>query len=217
MKKLRMFRDKLLSQIKASASSLLHDTQDMDELVFTRFLWYAVFLFGLFLLAIFFAIYVGLEAAILPAIGFLGIGCMAVSFYRLYKKDGFVIVYGICDSRDSYTPNLLDRYHAITDRKRKKHEYRIMVLSPDGKESFIYMILDEYNRMREGASYKMLFRKTEDGEFSENNLVTFKQLQQDIKIYPSKSDDANSPDKDGEGTAELPETTEGPMSVEAEG
>ena len=92
MKKLRMFRDKLLSQIKASASSLLHDTQDMDELVFTRFLWYAVFLFGLFLLAIFFAIYVGLEAAILPAIGFLGIGCMAVSFYRLYKKDGFVIV-----------------------------------------------------------------------------------------------------------------------------
>ena len=61
-------------------------------------------------------------------------------------------------------------------------------MSPEGKESYIYLILNEYNRMREGASYKILFRKTENGEFSEANMVTFKQLQQDIQIYSAKAD-----------------------------
>lgn len=161
--------------------------QEMDELIFTRFLWYCAILSFLLLFSIFLFVSGKLEAGAIPLLGFLGMLYLAVSFYRMFRNDELSIVYGICESKDSYTQSLLDKYHTITDKKLRKYEYRVLVMSPEGKESYIYLILNEYNRMREGASYKILFRKTENGEFSEANMVTFKQLQQDIQIYSAKA------------------------------
>jgi hypothetical protein len=162
--------------------------QEMDELIFTRFLWYCAILSFLLLFSIFLFVSGKFEAGAIPLLGFLGMLYLAVSFYRMFRNDELSIVYGICESKDSYTQSLLDKYHTITDKKLRKYEYRVLVMSPEGKESYIYLILNEYNRMREGASYKILFRKTENGEFSEANMVTFKQLQQDIQIYSAKAD-----------------------------
>lgn len=162
--------------------------QEMDELIFTRFLWYCAILSFLLLFSIFLFVSGKFEAGAIPLLGFLGMLYLAVSFYRMFRNDELSIVYGICESKDSYTQSLLDKYHTITDKKLRKYEYRVLVMSPEGKESYIYLILNEYNRMREGASYKILFRKTESGEFSEANMVTFKQLQQDIQIYSAKAD-----------------------------
>lgn len=162
--------------------------QEMDELIFTRFLWYCAILSFLLLFSIFLFVSGKFEAGAIPFLGFLGMLYLAVSFYRMFRNDELSIVYGICESKDSYTQSLLDKYHTITDKKLRKYEYRVLVMSPEGKESYIYLILNEYNRMREGASYKILFRKTENGEFSEANMVTFKQLQQDIQIYSAKAD-----------------------------
>lgn len=162
--------------------------QEMDELIFTRFLWYCAILSFLLLFSIFLFVSGKFEAGAIPLLGFLGMLYLAVSFYRMFRNDELSIVYGICESKDSYTQSLLDKYHTITDKKLRKYEYRVLVMSPEGKESYIYLILNEYNRMREGASYKILFRKTENGEFSEANMVTFKQLQQDIQIYSVKAD-----------------------------
>lgn len=162
--------------------------QEMDELIFTRFLWYCTILSFLLLFSIFLFVSGKFEAGAIPLLGFLGMLYLAVSFYRMFRNDELSIVYGICESKDSYTQSLLDKYHTITDKKLRKYEYRVLVMSPEGKESYIYLILNEYNRMREGASYKILFRKTESGEFSEANMVTFKQLQQDIQIYSAKAD-----------------------------
>lgn len=162
--------------------------QEMDELIFTRFLWYCAILSFLLLFSIFLFVSGKFEAGAIPLLGFLGMLYLAVSFYRMFRNDELTIVYGICESKDSYTQSLLDKYHTITDKKLRKYEYRVLVMSPEGKESYIYLILNEYNRMREGASYKILFRKTENGEFSEANMVTFKQLQQDIQIYSAKAD-----------------------------
>lgn len=162
--------------------------QEMDELIFTRFLWYCTILSFLLLFSIFLFVSGKFEAGAIPLLGFLGMLYLAVSFYRMFRNDELSIVYGICESKDSYTQSLLDKYHTITDKKLRKYEYRVLVMSPEGKESYIYLILNEYNRMREGASYKILFRKTENGEFSEANMVTFKQLQQDIQIYSAKAD-----------------------------
>lgn len=161
--------------------------QEMDELIFTRFLWYCAILSFLLLFSIFLFVSGKFEAGAIPLLGFLGMLYLAVSFYRMFRNDELSIVYGICESKDSYTQSLLDKYHTITDKKLRKYEYRVLVMSPEGKESYIYLILNEYNRMREGASYKILFRKTENGEFSEANMVTFKQLQQDIQIYSAKA------------------------------
>lgn len=162
--------------------------QEMDELIFTRFLWYCAILSFLLLFSIFLFVSGKFEAGAIPLLGFLGMLYLAVSFYRMFRNDELSIVYGICESKDSYTQSLLDKYHTITDKKLRKYEYRVLVMSPEGKESYIYLILNEYNRMREGASYKILFRKTENGEFSEANMVTFKQLQQDIQIYSAKAE-----------------------------
>lgn len=162
--------------------------QEMDELIFTRFLWYCAILSFLLLFSIFLFVSGKFEAGAIPLLGFLGMLYLAVSFYRMFRNDELSIVYGICESKDSYTQSLLDKYHTITDKKLRKYEYRVLVMSPEGKESYIYLILNEYNRMREGASYKILFRKTENGEFSEANMVTFKQLQQDVQIYSAKAD-----------------------------
>lgn len=162
--------------------------QEMDELIFTRFLWYCAILSFLLLFSIFLFVSGKFEAGAIPFLGFLGMLYLAASFYRMFRNDELSIVYGICESKDSYTQSLLDKYHTITDKKLRKYEYRVLVMSPEGKESYIYLILNEYNRMREGASYKILFRKTENGEFSEANMVTFKQLQQDIQIYSAKAD-----------------------------
>jgi hypothetical protein len=162
--------------------------QEMDELIFTRFLWYCAILSFLLLFSILLFVSGKFEAGAIPLLGFLGMLYLAVSFYRMFRNDELSIVYGICESKDSYTQSLLDKYHTITDKKLRKYEYRVLVMSPEGKESYIYLILNEYNRMREGASYKILFRKTENGEFSEANMVTFKQLQQDIQIYSAKAD-----------------------------
>lgn len=162
--------------------------QEMDELIFTRFLWYCAILSFLLLFSIFLFVSGKFEAGAIPLLGFLGMLYLAVSFYRMFRNDELSIVYGICESKDSYTQSLLDKYHTITDKKLRKYEYRVLVMSPEGKESYIYLILNEYNRMREGASYKILFHKTENGEFSEANMVTFKQLQQDIQIYSAKAD-----------------------------
>lgn len=162
--------------------------QEMDELIFTRFLWYCAILSFLLLFSIFLFVSGKFEAGAIPLLGFLGMLYLAASFYRMFRNDELSIVYGICESKDSYTQSLLDKYHTITDKKLRKYEYRVLVMSPEGKESYIYLILNEYNRMREGASYKILFRKTENGEFSEANMVTFKQLQQDIQIYSAKAD-----------------------------
>lgn len=161
--------------------------QEMDELIFTRFLWYCAILSFLLLFSIFLFVSGKFEAGAIPLLGFFGMLYLAVSFYRMFRNDELSIVYGICESKDSYTQSLLDKYHTITDKKLRKYEYRVLVMSPEGKESYIYLILNEYNRMREGASYKILFRKTENGEFSEANMVTFKQLQQDIQIYSAKA------------------------------
>lgn len=173
--------------------------QEMDELIFTRFLWYCAILSFLLLFSIFLFVSGKFEAGAIPLLGFLGMLYLAVSFYRMFRNDELSIVYGICESKDSYTQSLLDKYHTITDKKLRKYEYRVLVMSPEGKESYIYLILNEYNRMREGASYKILFRKTENGEFSEANMVTFKQLQQDIQIYSAKADlNENTPENSDE-------------------
>lgn len=181
-----------IQRVKNGFLSVTQSCQEMDELIFTRFIWYSVILFFLLLVFIFLAMTGNAEAAILPVLAFFGMLYLAVSFFWMFRNDKLMIVYGICESKDSYTQSILDKYHTITDKKLRKYEYRILVMSPDGKESYIYLILNEYNRMREGASYKILFRKTEDGEFSETNMVTFKQLQQDIQIYPAKVDTENS-------------------------
>lgn len=167
---------------------IIRTCREMDSLIFTRFLWYCGLLVFLLLFSVFLAVSKNVEAGLIPLLAFLGILYLAVSFYRMFSNDELQIVYGICESKDSYTQGLLDKYHTITDRKLRKYEYRVLVMSPEGKESYIYLILNEYNRMREGASYKILFRKTENGEFSEANMVTFKQLQQDIQIYSAKAD-----------------------------
>ena len=133
--------------------------QEMDELIFTRFLWYCAILSFLLLFSIFLFVSGKFEAGAIPLLGFLGMLYLAVSFYRMFRNDELTIVYGICESKDSYTQSLLDKYHTITDKKLRKYEYRVLVMSPEGKESYIYLILNEYNRMREGASYKILFRK----------------------------------------------------------
>lgn len=173
--------------------------QEMDELIFTRFLWYCAILSFLLLFSIFLFVSGKFEAGAIPLLGFLGMLYLAVSFYRMFRNDELSIVYGICESKDSYTQSLLDKYHTITDKKLRKYEYRVLVMSPEGKESYIYLILNEYNRMREGASYKILFRKTENGEFSEANMVTFRQLQQDIQIYSAKADlNEDTPENSGE-------------------
>lgn len=173
---------------KCGFRGIVTTCQEMDELIFTRFLWYCAILSFLLLFSIFLFVSGKFEAGAIPLLGFLGMLYLAVSFYRMFRNDELSIVYGICESKDSYTQSLLDKYHTITDKKLRKYEYRVLVMSPEGKESYIYLILNEYNRMREGASYKILFRKTENGEFSEANMVTFKQLQQDIQIYSAKAD-----------------------------
>lgn len=183
---------KAIQRVKEGFLNVVQSCQKMDELIFTRFLWYSVILFFLLLLFVFLVMTGNVEAAILPVLAFFGMLYLAVSFFRMFRNDELMIVYGICESKDSYTQSILDKYHTITDKKLRKYEYRILVMSPDGKESYIYLILNEYNRMREGASYKILFRKTEDGEFSETNMVTFKQLQQDIQIYPAIVDAEDS-------------------------
>lgn len=183
---------KAIQRVKEGFLNVVQSCQKMDELIFTRFLWYSVILFFLLFLFVFLVMTGNVEAAILPVLAFFGMLYLAVSFFRMFRNDELMIVYGICESKDSYTQSILDKYHTITDKKLRKYEYRILVMSPDGKESYIYLILNEYNRMREGASYKILFRKTEDGEFSETNMVTFKQLQQDIQIYPAKVDAEDS-------------------------
>lgn len=182
----------VIQRAKEGFLNVTQSCQEMDELIFTRFLWYSVILFFLLFLFVFLVITGNVEAAILPVLAFFGMLYLAVSFFRMFRNDELMIVYGICENKDSYTQSILDKYHTITDKKLRKYEYRILVMSPDGKESYIYLILNEYNRMREGASYKILFRKTEDGEFSETNMVTFKQLQQDIQIYPAKVDAEDS-------------------------
>lgn len=175
-------------KVKSGFLGVIRTCQEMDGLILTRFIWYFVLLFFLLFLSIFLVASEGVKAGLIPLFAFLGILYLAVSFYRMFSNDELSIVYGICESKDSYTQSLLDKYHTITDKKLRKYEYRVLVMSPEGKESYIYLILNEYNRMREGASYKILFRKTENGEFSEANMVTFKQLQQDIQIYSAKAD-----------------------------
>lgn len=159
----------------------------MDDIIFMRFVLYAIVLLVLLLIAIIFTIALhDIKFAVLPLISFLGMSFLTLNFYGLYKNGELVIVYAVCESKDDFTQGVIDKYHTLVDRKQRKYEYRLLTVSSDGKDSYIYLILPEYNRMREGASYKILFRKLND-EFTEENLITFVQLQQDVQRFDVKN------------------------------
>lgn len=176
----------LSKSISKVINKIISECNEMDDLIFSRFIWYLCILVILgFLFFITLFTIKNLEIAILPLLAFVGMAYLTVSFFSMYRKDEFAILYAVCESKDAYTQNLIEKYHAITDKKRRKYEYRLLVSAPNGEDSYIYLILTEYNRMREGASYKILFRKTDDGEYSEKNMICFKQLQQQVRSFPA--------------------------------
>lgn len=181
-----------MDNIKNKLYGVFHkEKKPMDNIIFMRFVFYGIVLVVLLGIAIILPLTVhDIRMAVFPLVAFLGMSCLALNFMELYQKGQLIIVYAVCESKDDYPAGILDKYHAFVDRKQRKYEYRLLTVSKDGKDSYIYLVLPEYNRMREGASYKILFRKNADGtnEFSEKYMITFVQLQQDVQSYDVNSE-----------------------------
>lgn len=176
-----------MPKIKEKILKILSDNKKMDDIIFMRFFFYGVVLVLLLCIAIVFPLATHrIEYAIFPLIAFLGMSFMTMEFTNLYKNGQLVIVYAVCESKDICTENVLDRFHTIVDKKQQKYEYRLLTVSDKDEDSYIYLILPEFNRMREGAAYKILFRKN-GNEYSEKNMIAFTQIQQNIQEYDADS------------------------------
>lgn len=181
---------KYLKKVKNRIAETVKFVINLDPLVRSRYVYYAAILAGLLLLAIILAVaFHELMMAALPLLAFIGIFYLFISYHLMCRSNEYVIIYGVCESKDTFTPSLIDRFHTLSDKKKRKFEYRVLVTASNGDASYLYLILSEYNRMREGASYKMMFKKNEDGDYNEKNLICFVQIPQDVQVKGVTADE----------------------------
>lgn len=176
----------MLSNIKNTLSLCTENLKQFfksgNRLVVSRVVVHTIFSLLFFVAAvIWFCVMANKEPALMFAAGGLMMGFLTVSFYISYKNNEFIILYGVCESKDEVTPGIVARVQAITDKTEKRYEYRVVVTNKHNDDSYIFLILPNYNRMKEGASYEMLFRRADDGEYTERNLVTFRQVPQEVE------------------------------------
>lgn len=128
---------------------------------------------------------------------FLGVGYFALLFYRANKLGNIIALVGLCEERCDYHGGLISEARGALSKSKRLYEYRVLVQSKNGSPSYIYLILPEYNRMREGGSYQMLFFRSETETYNEKNLITFRQLAQDVDAVPTVSNNGTAFFEDG--------------------
>lgn len=125
------------------------------------------------------------------------IGATAASLWIDSKKGKVFSVYAICTGKETLARK------ASTDFK-KSIEYQFLVASDDDGEAVLYLASTNPLNYKEGLTYCLLFRETDDGELSIRNLIGSKEINPNIKTFTvDAAQEEFTEDREGEMALEI--------------